>query len=58
MSDGTFALLPYATCVRMLCLIMINPFIPKFLRWTLPSLNSDTSIVTNMDISQKSRTKC
>ena len=32
----------------------INPFIPKFLKWTLPSLNLDTFIVTNRGFSQKS----
>ena len=25
----------------------INPFTPKFLKWTVPSLNSDTSIAAN-----------
>ena len=32
-------------------------FTPKFLQWTLPSLNLDASIIANRDINQKSRSK-
>ena len=32
---------------------IINPFIPEFLQWTLPSLNLDTSINANRDIRKK-----
>ena len=35
---------------------IINPFTPKFLKCTLPSLNLDT-IVANKDIGQKSTMK-
>ena len=31
----------------------INPFIPEFLMWTLPSSNLDGTIVLNMDLGQK-----
>ena len=33
--------------------ISLNPFIPKFLTWTLPSLTLDTSIVANWGFSKK-----
>ena len=33
-----------------------NPFIPKFLKWALPSLTLDTSVVANRGFSQKSIT--
>ena len=35
----------------------INPFIPEFLQWTLQSLNLDTSISANWDISKKNKFK-
>ena len=31
---------------------MSSLFIPAFMKWTLPSLNLDTSIVANRDITQ------
>ena len=33
----------------------INPFIPKFLKWTLPSFNFVRTIVPNSGLSQKSK---
>ena len=30
----------------------LNPFYPKFLKWTYPLLNLDMSIVANRDVSQ------
>ena len=32
-----------------------NPFIPKFLKWTLPSLNLNLSIDSNRGFSQKAK---
>ena len=32
--------------------VKINPFIPEFLKWTLPSLILDRTIVSNRDLSQ------
>ena len=32
-----------------------NPFTPEFMKWTLPSLNLNISIVANRDVSQKSK---
>ena len=33
---------------------MLNPFIPEFLKWILPSLNLVRTIVLNRGLSQKS----
>ena len=34
-------------------ILMINPFIPEFLKWTLPSLNLDMSTASNRGFSVK-----
>ena len=36
--------------------LLFSPFIPEFLKWTLPSLNLDTSIEQNTGFNQKSIT--
>ena len=47
--------------MKMNCSIIklgfFNSFTPEFLKWTLPSLNVDTSIVANRGFSQKSITE-
>ena len=36
---------------------LLNPFTPEFLKWTFPSLNLDTSIAANRDISKQPTTE-
>ena len=38
-------------------LVIFNLFTLEFMKWTLPSLNLDTFIVTNTDFSHKSTTE-
>ena len=34
-----------------------NPFTPKYLKWTLPSMNFDVSIIPDRDLNKKSKTE-
>ena len=44
---GQKVVFPRAMCFHFLVRKSLNPFIPEFLKWTLPSLNLDMSIDAN-----------
>ena len=52
------SLTEFFTKLFKLCVFhRFNPFTPKFLKWPLPALKLDKSIVANGDASQKPKTK-
>ena len=47
-ASSSFSKVVYSESID--CFFSFNPFNPEFLKWTLPSLNLDTSIVANSKI--------